>query len=275
MARDQHRLGLEPVRGRAPSSRRRRPRPPGRRLGQLAQQAVLAPRDPRRQRLERIERLVRSSTKRTTWRWMPRVTSTRRSLLPFGERLPPGQVEEVGVARAHRHLKARLHRSRYATLAAWESVSADDLDASRARRRTSSDSLTSSGQFPQRPRFTLGRLDMTPPPERSTIASSLPDGLEPLDRLARNLAWTWDDELAAVLRRGRPRGFRSGRRQPGGDARRRAGRAPRAARCRRRLPRAPGARRRAPGRAPGGAELVRRRSPTRRRRSPTSRPSSA
>jgi starch phosphorylase len=41
---------------------------------------------------------------------------------------------------------------------------------------------------------------MTPPPERSTIASSLPDALRPLDRLARNLAWTWDDELAAVLR---------------------------------------------------------------------------
>ena len=48
---------------------------------------------------------------------------------------------------------------------------------------------------------------MTPPPERSTIASGLPDGLYALDRLARNLAWTWDDELAAVLREVDPAGF--------------------------------------------------------------------
>ena len=41
----------------------------------------------------------------------------------------------------------------------------------------------------------------------STIASSLPDGLHALDRLARNLAWTWDDELAGVLREVDPEGF--------------------------------------------------------------------
>jgi starch phosphorylase len=48
---------------------------------------------------------------------------------------------------------------------------------------------------------------MTPPSERSAIASSLPQALQPLDRLARNLAWTWDDELAAVLREVHPAGF--------------------------------------------------------------------
>jgi glycogen phosphorylase len=40
---------------------------------------------------------------------------------------------------------------------------------------------------------------MTPPPEQSTPAPRLPDGLEPLERLARNLAWTWDAQIAAVL----------------------------------------------------------------------------
>src|SRR4051794_16953503 len=39
---------------------------------------------------------------------------------------------------------------------------------------------------------------MTPPPDHSTSVP-LPEGLEPLDRLARNLAWTWDPELASVL----------------------------------------------------------------------------
>jgi starch phosphorylase len=40
---------------------------------------------------------------------------------------------------------------------------------------------------------------MTPPPDHSTSAPRLPEGLEPLDRLARNLAWTWDAQIASVL----------------------------------------------------------------------------
>ena len=39
---------------------------------------------------------------------------------------------------------------------------------------------------------------MTPPPDHSTSVP-LPEGLEPLDRLARNLAWTWDAQIASVL----------------------------------------------------------------------------
>ena len=39
---------------------------------------------------------------------------------------------------------------------------------------------------------------MTPPPDQSTSVP-LPEGLEPLDRLARNLAWTWDAQIASVL----------------------------------------------------------------------------
>src|SRR6478609_6779257 len=39
---------------------------------------------------------------------------------------------------------------------------------------------------------------MTPPPDHSTSVP-LPDGLEPLDRLAHNLAWTWDPGIASVL----------------------------------------------------------------------------
>ena len=39
---------------------------------------------------------------------------------------------------------------------------------------------------------------MTPPPDQSTSVP-LPEGLEALDRLARNLAWTWDAQIASVL----------------------------------------------------------------------------
>ena len=48
---------------------------------------------------------------------------------------------------------------------------------------------------------------MTPASDHSSSAPRLPDGLEPLDRLARNLAWTWDEELAAVLREVDPEGL--------------------------------------------------------------------
>ena len=40
---------------------------------------------------------------------------------------------------------------------------------------------------------------MTPPPDHSSTATSFPDALEPLARLAYNLAWTWDGEIAGVL----------------------------------------------------------------------------
>jgi glycogen phosphorylase len=40
---------------------------------------------------------------------------------------------------------------------------------------------------------------MTPPSSQSVSASALPAELEPLARLAYNLAWTWDDEIAGLL----------------------------------------------------------------------------
>ena len=40
---------------------------------------------------------------------------------------------------------------------------------------------------------------MTPPPDHSTTPTALPDELAPLARLAYNLAWTWDAEIAGVL----------------------------------------------------------------------------
>ena len=48
---------------------------------------------------------------------------------------------------------------------------------------------------------------MTPPSDQSTIALRLPDGLAPLARLARNLAWTWDEQIAAVLGEVDPEGL--------------------------------------------------------------------
>ncbi|MDP9255860.1 MAG: DUF3417 domain-containing protein, partial [Actinomycetota bacterium] len=48
---------------------------------------------------------------------------------------------------------------------------------------------------------------MTPPPDHSTPAQRLPDGLAPLDRLARNLAWTWEEQIAAVLGEVDPEGL--------------------------------------------------------------------
>jgi starch phosphorylase len=40
---------------------------------------------------------------------------------------------------------------------------------------------------------------MTPPHSQSASATALPDELEPLARLAYNLVWSWDEEIAAVL----------------------------------------------------------------------------
>jgi starch phosphorylase len=40
---------------------------------------------------------------------------------------------------------------------------------------------------------------MTPPPDHTAAPTALPDELEPVARLAYNLAWTWDAEIAGVL----------------------------------------------------------------------------
>jgi starch phosphorylase len=48
---------------------------------------------------------------------------------------------------------------------------------------------------------------MTAPSDHSTIAQRLPDGLGPLARLARNLAWTCDEQIAAVLGEVDPEGL--------------------------------------------------------------------
>ena len=55
---------------------------------------------------------------------------------------------------------------------------------------------------------------MTPPPDHSTSVP-LPEGLEPLDRLARNLAWTWDAADRVRARRGRPGGLAAASGNPG------------------------------------------------------------
>ena len=70
-------------------------------VGREARSSPYSRRATRRgQLLERVERRPVApsySTKRTTWRWMPRTTSTSRSDLPLLERLVPRQVEEVGM----------------------------------------------------------------------------------------------------------------------------------------------------------------------------------
>ncbi|HEY3613999.1 MAG TPA: alpha-glucan family phosphorylase [Gaiellales bacterium] len=48
---------------------------------------------------------------------------------------------------------------------------------------------------------------MTPPSDHSVTATALPDELEPLARLAYNLAWTWDETIAAVLAEVDPAGL--------------------------------------------------------------------
>ncbi|MDX6628305.1 MAG: glycogen phosphorylase [Gaiellales bacterium] len=48
---------------------------------------------------------------------------------------------------------------------------------------------------------------MTPPPDPPASTPPLPDGLEPLGRLARNLAWGWDEQIAAVLGEVDPEGL--------------------------------------------------------------------
>ena len=82
------------------------------------------------------------------------------------------------------------------------------------------------------------RLDMAPPADPSN-ALTLPDRLRPLERLARNLLWTWDEEIAGVLAEVDPGGLARASRQPGRDARGGSARPARAARGRRRLPRPP------------------------------------
>ena len=56
---------------------------------------------------------------------------------------------------------------------------------------------------------------MTPPPDQSTSVP-LPEGLEPLDRLARNLAWTWDPQIASVLAEVDPGGLEAASGNPVG-----------------------------------------------------------
>ena len=136
---------------------------------------------------------------------MPRVTSTRRSLCHSSSGSRQGRSRKSGFP-GRTSIWKPVPRSRYATLAAWESVSGDDLDASRAGRRMSSG--VCAKRFPRRPAADpRGRLDMTPLPDHSTIAQRLPDGLGPLARLARNLAWTWDEQIAAVLGEVDPEGL--------------------------------------------------------------------
>ena len=48
---------------------------------------------------------------------------------------------------------------------------------------------------------------MTRPVTRFTVQPRLPAALEPLDRPARNLAWTWDHDIAALLREVDPEGL--------------------------------------------------------------------
>ena len=110
---DQHRLRLVPVL--AGTARHDADRLDDRhdRVGQLAQQPVLVPRDARRQRLERVQRLAVADEAHDV------AVDAARDLdealaLPLGQRLAPGQVEEVGIARAHEHLEAR--RLAHATL---------------------------------------------------------------------------------------------------------------------------------------------------------------
>ena len=119
--RDQHGLGLVPVLGPALLVTT----PTASTTGTTASASARSSRYScraiaRRQRLERIERLAVAHEAHDV------AVDAARHLddalaLPLGERLAPGQVEEVGVARAHEHLEARRLAHATLPLAAWES----------------------------------------------------------------------------------------------------------------------------------------------------------
>ena len=272
MPRDQHRLGLAS-----------RPRPAllvttptasttgtTRVVGQRAQQPVLVPREPRRQRLERVERLAVAHEAHDV------AVDAARDLdealaLPLGERLAPGQIEEVRVARAHEHLEARGLAHAILCPAARESTRRRRHGTRRARSARAGRCCPAEGRAaaPAAYRHTPGRPAMAP---HATNAHRLPDALRPLERLAQ--------QPALELGRG------DRRRARGGRPRTRAGNpvatlvARAARRGSRRWPptpasspawRAPTARLDSHLTAPAGTRRCR----TRPARSPTSRPSSA
>src|SRR4051812_38975638 len=129
---------------------------------------------------------------------MPRVTSTSRSLSHCSSGSRQGRSRKSGFPGRTSIWKRGASLTLRCPLAAWESVAGDDLDASRARRRMSRHvrDLRPSGSHD----VPTGRLDMTPTADHSPLAARLSAALEPLERLTRNLAWTWDGEMAAVLR---------------------------------------------------------------------------
>jgi glycogen phosphorylase len=57
---------------------------------------------------------------------------------------------------------------------------------------------------------------MTPTADHSPLAERLPAGLRPLARLAYNLAWTWDEQIAAVLGEVDPPGLQAASGNPVG-----------------------------------------------------------
>ena len=207
---------------------------------------------------------------------MPRVTSTMRSLSHSASGSRQGRSRKSGFPGRTSIWKRGASLTLRCASRPGSPVVGDDLDASRAGcacRATSSAGATRRHRS-RRPTPSPGRLDMTPPPP-SHDAYRLPDDLEPLARLARNLAWTWDEEIAAVLAEVDPDGLA---RASGNPVAMLAAAAPArldAARGRRRLPCPPGAARRRGSTSTSAAERwyadAARRAGA---RSPTSRPSS-
>ena len=120
VARDQHGFGLVAVGTRALRDDADRLDHRADRIGQLAQHPVLVPREPRGQRLERVDRLAVAHEAHDM------AVDAARDLddalaLPLRERAQPGEIEEVGVARAHEHLEACRRAHATLTVAAWES----------------------------------------------------------------------------------------------------------------------------------------------------------
>ena len=176
---------------------------------------------------------------------MPRVTSTRRSLCHSASGSRHGRSRKSGLPGRTSIWKRVGSLTLRWTLAVPGGVRRAMRVDERHRR------------LPHRSERITWETRMTPPPERSAIASSLPDDLRPLDRLARNLVWTWDGEIAAVLNEIDPAGLAAAAGNPVAMLAAAPAGSARGARGRPRLPRAHGARRIPPGGAPECAGLVR------------------
>src|SRR4051794_23001456 len=129
---------------------------------------------------------------------MPRVTSTKRSLSHWSSGSRHGRSRKSGLPGRTSIWKRVASLTLSCAPRAARPVVDADLDAGRTRLRESGDAARRRDAPPLPPPIETfpGRPDMAPP---ATNAHRLPDALRPLERLAYNLLWSWDSEIAAVL----------------------------------------------------------------------------